>query len=155
MYGTEWGSVHTLMKMLFWCLYPQFRSNDRNKHTNNTWAHTWFDDSIYIFFFVFEILLNIFAKYNTNKTGHNSYNTTQSIDKTCTKNCGRQLKRRRLQKKRIILLNWKLKRSPRRRPRHWLHRRPSYWQTTMQQWRRSRQPDDPQVSESVGVIKIS
>ena len=45
----------------------------------------------------------------------------------------------------------KLIRSPRRRPHHWLHRIPSYWQSLMQQWRRNRQPDDPQVSESVGV----
>ena len=46
-----------------------------------------------------------------NKTGHNSYNTTQSIDKTCTKKYGRQLNRRRLQKKGIILFNWKGRRA--------------------------------------------
>ena len=50
MYVLEWRTVCVLTRVLFWCLFPALRSNERNKHQNNTResAQTVHHDSIYI-----------------------------------------------------------------------------------------------------------
>ena len=32
----EWRTVSALTRVLFWCLFPELRSNEGNKHQNNT-----------------------------------------------------------------------------------------------------------------------
>ena len=36
MYALEWWTVSALTRGLFWCLFPELRSNSGNKHQNNT-----------------------------------------------------------------------------------------------------------------------
>ena len=36
MYGLAWRTVLALTRGLFWCLFPELRSNKRNRHQNNT-----------------------------------------------------------------------------------------------------------------------
>ena len=36
MYVLEWRTVSVLARGLFWCLFPGLRSNEGNKHQNNT-----------------------------------------------------------------------------------------------------------------------
>ena len=36
MYVLEWRNVSALTRGLFWCLFPELRSNKGNKHQNNT-----------------------------------------------------------------------------------------------------------------------
>ena len=36
MYVLAWGTVYALTRGLFWCLFPKLRSNEGNKHQNNT-----------------------------------------------------------------------------------------------------------------------
>ena len=36
MYVLEWRTVSSPTRWLFWCLFPELRSNDGNKHQNNT-----------------------------------------------------------------------------------------------------------------------
>ena len=36
MYVLEWRTVSALMRVSFWCLFPELRSNEGNKHQNNT-----------------------------------------------------------------------------------------------------------------------
>ena len=36
MYVLKWQTVSALMRGLFWCSFPELRSNNRNKHQNNT-----------------------------------------------------------------------------------------------------------------------
>ena len=36
MYVLEWRTVSALTRGLFWCLFPNLRSNERNKYQNNT-----------------------------------------------------------------------------------------------------------------------
>ena len=38
MYVLEWRIVSALTGGLFWCLFPELRSNEGNKHQNNTRA---------------------------------------------------------------------------------------------------------------------
>ena len=40
MYVLEWRTVYALTKWLFWCLFPELRSNEGNKHQNNTRVST-------------------------------------------------------------------------------------------------------------------
>ena len=30
-----WPTVYVLTRVLFWCLFPELRSNEENKHQNN------------------------------------------------------------------------------------------------------------------------
>ena len=47
MYVPEWQTVFALTRGLLWCLFPELRSNEGNKHQNNiqvgadTWIHKW------------------------------------------------------------------------------------------------------------------
>ena len=36
MYVPEWQTVDALTRGLFWCLFPELRGNEWNKHQNNT-----------------------------------------------------------------------------------------------------------------------
>ena len=36
MYVLVWRTVYALTRGLFWCLFPEFRGNEGNKHQNNT-----------------------------------------------------------------------------------------------------------------------
>ena len=36
MYVLAWRTVYALTRGLFWCLFPELRSNEGNKHQNNT-----------------------------------------------------------------------------------------------------------------------
>ena len=36
MYALAWRTVYALTRGLFWCLYPELRSSEGNKHQNNT-----------------------------------------------------------------------------------------------------------------------
>ena len=38
MYVLAWRTVYALTIVLFWCLFPVLRSNEGNKHQNNTWV---------------------------------------------------------------------------------------------------------------------
>ena len=40
MYVPEWRTVSVLTKGLFWCLFHELRSNEGNKHQNNTRVST-------------------------------------------------------------------------------------------------------------------
>ena len=40
MYVLEWRNVSAPMRVLFGCLFPSLRSNEGNKHQNNTWVST-------------------------------------------------------------------------------------------------------------------
>ena len=53
MYVLEWQTVLALMRGLFWCLFPALRSNEGNKHQNNTRvsAETFRHESTYIVLF--------------------------------------------------------------------------------------------------------
>ena len=35
MYALEWRTISALKRGLFWCLFPELRSNEGNKHQNN------------------------------------------------------------------------------------------------------------------------
>ena len=54
MYALEWRIVSALTKGLFWCLFPELRSNEGNKYQNNTrvTAETVRHESAYIFLFL-------------------------------------------------------------------------------------------------------
>ena len=54
MYVLEWQTVSALMGGLLWCLFPELRSDEGNKHHNNTWvsAETVCQESIYIIVFL-------------------------------------------------------------------------------------------------------
>ena len=54
MYVLEWRTVSALTRELFWCLFPELRSNEGNKHQNNTWvsAETVHHKSTYINLFL-------------------------------------------------------------------------------------------------------
>ena len=54
MYVLSWRTVSVLTRMLFWCLFPQLRSNEGNKHQNNTpvSAETVRHESTYIILFL-------------------------------------------------------------------------------------------------------
>ena len=54
MYVLEWRTVSALTQVLFWCLFPELRSNEGNKHQNNTWvnAETIRHESAYIILFL-------------------------------------------------------------------------------------------------------
>ena len=36
MYVLTWRTVNAVTRVLFWCLFPELRSNDGNKHQNST-----------------------------------------------------------------------------------------------------------------------
>ena len=36
MYVPMWRTVNALTRVLYWCLFPELRSNEGNKHQNNT-----------------------------------------------------------------------------------------------------------------------
>ena len=40
LYALEWRTVSALTRGLFWCLVPELRSNEENKHKNNTRVST-------------------------------------------------------------------------------------------------------------------
>ena len=40
MYVLVWQTVYALKRGLFWCLFPELRSNEGNKHQNNTRVST-------------------------------------------------------------------------------------------------------------------
>ena len=40
MYVLEWRTVSVITRGLFWCLFPELRSNEGNLHQNNTWLST-------------------------------------------------------------------------------------------------------------------
>ena len=50
MYVLEWRTASVLTRGLFWCLFPELRSNEGNKHQNNTRvsAETVHHESTYI-----------------------------------------------------------------------------------------------------------
>ena len=54
MYVLEWRNVSAPMRVLFGCLFPSLRSNEGNKHQNNTWVstETVHHESTYIFLFL-------------------------------------------------------------------------------------------------------
>ena len=54
MYALEWRTVSALTRGLFWCLCPELRSNEGNKHQNNTRvsAETVRHESTYIILFL-------------------------------------------------------------------------------------------------------
>ena len=54
MYVLEWRTVSALTRVLFWCLFPELRSNEGNKHQNNTRvsAETVHHESTYIILFL-------------------------------------------------------------------------------------------------------
>ena len=54
MYALEWRTVSALTRGLFWCLFPELRSNKGNKHQNNTRliAETVRHESTYIILFL-------------------------------------------------------------------------------------------------------
>ena len=41
MYVLAWQTVYALTRGLFWCLFPELRSNEGNKYQNNTRVSTW------------------------------------------------------------------------------------------------------------------
>ena len=53
MYVLEWRIVSALTRRLFWCLFPELRSNEGNKYQNNTRvsAETVRHESAYIILF--------------------------------------------------------------------------------------------------------
>ena len=53
MYVLEWRIVSALKRGLFWCLFPELRSNEGNKYQNNTGvsAETVRHESTYIILF--------------------------------------------------------------------------------------------------------
>ena len=54
MYVLQWRTVSVLTTALFWCLFPELRSNEENKHHNNTRvsAEIVRDESTYIILFL-------------------------------------------------------------------------------------------------------
>ena len=54
MYVLEWRIVSALTRGLFWCLFPELRSNEGNKYQNNTQvsAETVRHESTYIILFL-------------------------------------------------------------------------------------------------------
>ena len=54
MYVLEWRTVNALTRGLFWCLFPELRSNKGDEHQNNTQvsAHTLCHKSAYIILFL-------------------------------------------------------------------------------------------------------
>ena len=54
MYVLEWRIVSALTSGLFWCLFPELRSNEGNKYQNNTRvrAETVRHESTYIILFL-------------------------------------------------------------------------------------------------------
>ena len=54
MYVLEWRTVSALTRGLFWCLFPELRSNEGYKHQNNTRvsAETVRHESTYIILFL-------------------------------------------------------------------------------------------------------
>ena len=50
----EWRTVSALTKGLFWCLFPELRSNDGNKYQNNTRVstETVYHESTYVILFL-------------------------------------------------------------------------------------------------------
>ena len=54
MYVLAWRTVYALTRGLFWCLFPELRSNEGNKHQNNTRVSAWTvrHKSIYIILFL-------------------------------------------------------------------------------------------------------
>ena len=54
MYVLEWRIVSALTRGLFWCLFPELRSNEENKYQNNTRvsAETVRRENTYIILFV-------------------------------------------------------------------------------------------------------
>ena len=57
MYVLAWRTVHALTRGLFWCLFPELRSNEGNKHQNNTRAELsdWFKFNIIVYHSVYFI----------------------------------------------------------------------------------------------------
>ena len=51
MYLLEWRTASALIRGLFWCLFPELRSNEGNIHQNNT-RETLHHDSAYIILFL-------------------------------------------------------------------------------------------------------
>ena len=54
MYVLEWRTVSVLKRGLFWCLFPELRSNEGNKYQNNprVSAETVCQESAYIILFL-------------------------------------------------------------------------------------------------------
>ena len=54
MYVLTWRTVSVLRRGLFWCLFPELRSNEGNKYQNNTRvsAETFCHESTYIILFL-------------------------------------------------------------------------------------------------------
>ena len=54
MYALEWWTVLARTRGLFWCLFPELRSNEGNKYQNNTRmsAETGSHESEYIILFL-------------------------------------------------------------------------------------------------------
>ena len=54
MYVLDWRTVSVLTRGLFWCLFPELRSNEGNKYQNNTRmsTETICHESIYIILFL-------------------------------------------------------------------------------------------------------
>ena len=57
MYVLEWRTVSALMKGLFWCLFPELRSNDGNKYQiTPEWAQKQFVTRVHtLFYFLHDI----------------------------------------------------------------------------------------------------
>ena len=70
MYLLEWQTVSVLTRGLFWCLFPELRSNEGNKDQNNTWvsAETVRHESTYI-----ELFLTRYNKSNNDDKNNDPY----------------------------------------------------------------------------------
>ena len=69
MYELEWRTVYALTRWLLWCLFPELRSNEANKHRNNTRMSAWTarHDSTNILIFISYITQRIHKwRYNDN-----------------------------------------------------------------------------------------
>ena len=47
MYVLAWRNTYALTRGLFWCLFPELRSNDGNKHQNSTRVTLFFNWQVY------------------------------------------------------------------------------------------------------------
>ena len=74
MYVLEWRIVSAPTIGLFWCLFPELRSNEGNKYQNNTWvsAETVLHESTYIILFL--------TRHNKSI---NEYKTTSCTHRSC------------------------------------------------------------------------
>ena len=68
MYVLEWGTISVLTRGLFWCLFPELRSNEGNRYQNNTQmsAETVRHQSTDIILYIASIACEVTQKYMGN-----------------------------------------------------------------------------------------